>query len=77
MNKYLKEQLYLTVSATILWFVALCATLHEYQYYSLGKPSCFGACIPPIVLGTCAITYFWWLWVIDYKKYKNEDKNIR
>lgn len=73
MNKYLKDQLYLTIFSTALWVIALCATLHEYQYHLSGKMSCFKACIPPVVIGACVIIYFWWRWIIDYKKYKNEE----
>lgn len=73
MNKYLKEQLYTAITATVLWIIALCATIHEYQYYISGRMSCFKACIPPIIIGACLIIYFWWTWVIDYKKYKNEE----
>lgn len=73
MDKYLKGQLHLRIFATVLWFVALCAALHEYQYHLLGKPSCFEACIPPIAIGTCAIIYVWWVWVVDYKKSKSKE----
>lgn len=72
MNEYLKSQLRLTISVTILWIVMLCMTYYEYQYELLGHLSCWEACIfPDIVVGSISFV-FWVVWVKEYKKYKTK-----
>lgn len=73
MNRYLKTQLRLTISGTILWIVMLCITYSEYQYHLLGHLSCWEACIFPDILVGALMIVFWSIWVIEYKKYKRKE----
>lgn len=73
MDKYLKLHLYLTILSTVLWFMALCATVCAYQSLFLENIIVLTLVSAPIIIGACAIIYLWWVWVIDYKESKNKD----
>jgi hypothetical protein len=73
MDKYLKLHLYLTILSTVLWVLALCATVCAYQSHFLGNIIVLTLVSAPTITGACAIIYLWWVWVVDYKKHKNEE----
>ena len=73
MDGYLKLHLYLTIISTVLWVLALCATVCAYQSHFSGNIIVLTLVSVPIITGAFAIIYLWWVWVVDYKKSKSKE----
>ena len=74
MNKYLRGQFAIVLYTNMLYVIVMLLT---YWASTFDVINCWEGLIPANIIMLCLTVWFWVMWIKEYKKYKNKDKNIR